>query len=176
MLPLRIGDAHGILDLVPVTVDSTAVGKEKMVLAAYGVSGALGFRMRRQREAEIRAEVAAALHEVRPRTVVMVFEGISGTPRSRVDRISRRVTREVSVDATNMVGSYTTVIGLVVMSPEERALAATCVRHVASDPPESGDGLVFHAADLRRANIFAHRGGRELTDASPPKGLRRSLI
>jgi hypothetical protein len=46
------------------------------------------------------------------------------------------------------------VIGLVIMSGQERDLAATCVRHVATEPPARGDGLVFHAADLRRANIY----------------------
>lgn len=68
--------------------------------------------------------------------------------------MARRITRGVSVIATNTVGSDTTVIGLVIMSGQERDLAATCVRHVATEPPARGDGLVFHAADLRRANIY----------------------
>ena len=46
------------------------------------------------------------------------------------------------------------LIGVVVMSPAERDLAAACVRHVAAQPPHRGDGLVFHASDLRRANIY----------------------
>lgn len=33
-------------------------------------------------------------------------------------------------------------------------LAATCVRHIAVEPSERGGGLVFHAVDLRRANIY----------------------
>lgn len=102
----------------------------------------------------IREEVIAALREVMPRTVVMAFEGVEGASRRRVDRVARRVTRDISVTATNTVGSETTVIGLVIMSQMERDLAASCVRHVAEEPPESGDGLVFHAGDLGRANIY----------------------
>jgi hypothetical protein len=64
------------------------------------------------------------------------------------------VVGEVSRSATNLVGADTTVIGVVVMSPAERDLAAACVRHVAEQPPHQGDGLVFHASDLRRANIY----------------------
>lgn len=114
----------------------------------------LSFRSRKNEVARIRQEVTAALHEGMPRTIVMAFEGVDGASRRRVDTIARRVTRDISVTATNTVGSETTVIGLVIMSEGERSLAATCVRHVAVEPPERGDGLVFHAVDLGRANIY----------------------
>ena len=152
--PVRIGDDPAVLDLVPLISDMPTAGDLRMVLAAYRVRGMLSFRSRRAEVARIRREVTDAVHTVQPRTVVMVFEAVDGATRRRVDRIARHVTRDISVAATNAVGSDTTVIGLVVMSGRERDLAATCVRHVAVEPPERGDGLVFHAADLRRANIY----------------------
>ena len=152
--PVRIGDDAAVLDLVPLASDMPTVEDLRMVLAAYRIRGMLGFRSRRAEVARIRREVTGAVHAVQPRTVVMVFEGADGASRRRVDRIARHVTRDIRVAATNAVGSDTTVIGLVVMTGQERDLAATCVRHVAVEPPERGDGLVFHAADLRRANIY----------------------
>lgn len=153
-LPVRIGDDPAVLDLVPLISDMPTVRDLRMVLAAYRIRGMLSFRSRRAEVARIRHEVTEAVHTVQPRTVVMVFEAADGATRRRVARIARHVTRDISVAATNAVGSDTTVIGFVVMSGQERDLAATCVRHVAVEPPERGDGLVFHAADLRRANIY----------------------
>ena len=150
----RIGDDATLLALVPLASDMPTAKDERLVLAAYRIRGMLGFRLRRSEVVHIRREVIAAVHEVMPRTVMMAFEGIDGASRRRVDRIARRVTRDVSVTATNVVGAETTVIGLVIMSDRERDLAATCVRHVAQEPPERGDGLVFHAAELSRANIY----------------------
>ncbi len=152
--PIRIGDDAALLELVPSTSGVPTAEDQRMVLAAYHVSGKLGYRARRSEAARIRDEVVASLREVQPRTVVAVFGGSHGASRRRVDRMARRITRGVSVIATNTVGSDTTVIGLVIMSGQERDLAATCVRHVATEPPARGDGLVFHAADLRRANIY----------------------
>lgn len=154
MSSIRIGDDAALLALVPLASDMPTAKDQRLVLAAYRIRGMLGFRSRRSEVARIRQEVTAALHEVLPRTVVMAFEGADGASRRRVDRIARHVIRDISETATNAVGSDTTVIGLVIMSQQERDLAATCVRHVAVEPPESGDGLVFHAADLRRANIY----------------------
>ena len=151
---IRIGDDAALLALVPLASEIPAANDHRLVLAAYRISGMLGFRSRKREVARIRQEVTAALHEAMPRTVVMAFEGVDGTSRRRVDRIARRVTRDISVTATNTVGSETTVIGLVIMSQRERDLAATCVQHVAVEPPERGDGLVFHASDLGRANIY----------------------
>jgi hypothetical protein len=102
----------------------------------------------------IEHEVTAALHIVRPGTVVVAFDGAGTMSRARVHRLATGVVGEVSRSATNLVGADTTVIGVVVMSPAERDLAAACVRHVAEQPPHQGDGLVFHASDLRRANIY----------------------
>ena len=56
--------------------------------------------------------------------------------------------------STQAVGTDTTVNGLVIITGQERGLAATCVRHIAVEPSERGGGLVFHAVDLRRANIY----------------------
>ena len=153
-LPIRIGDDAALLALVPLASDMLTAKDQRLVLAAYRIRGMLSFRSRRSEFARIRQEVIAALHEVRPRTVVMAFEGADGVSRRSVDRIARHVTRDISVAATNVVGSDTTVIGLVIMSQRERDLAATCVRHVAVEPPGRGDGLVFNAADLSRANIY----------------------
>lgn len=154
MSSVRIGDDAALLALVPVEFEMPTADDQRLVLAAYRIKGMLSFRSRRSEVTRIREEVIAALREVMPRTVVMAFEGVDGASRRRVDRIARRVTRDVSVTATNTVGSETNVIGLVIMSQGERDLAATCVRHVAVEPPERGDGLVFHAADLGRANIY----------------------
>ena len=152
--PVRIGDATALLGLVPLASETPTHKDQRLVLAAYLIGGMLRFKSRRSELTRIRQEAIAALHEVRPRTVVMAFEAADGASRRRVDRIARRLTRDISVAATNAVGSDTTVIGLVIMSALDRELASACVRHVAEDPPESGDGLVFHAADLSRANIY----------------------
>jgi hypothetical protein len=154
MSSIRIGDDTALLALVPSASVTPTAEDERLVLAAYRIRGMLRFRSRRSEVARIRQEVIVAIHEVMPRTVVMAFEGADGASRRRVDRVARRVTRAISVTATNVVGAETTVIGLVIMSDRERDLAATCVRHVAVEPPERGDGLVFHAAELSRANIY----------------------
>lgn len=154
MSSIRIGDDDALLALVPQMADMPTDKDLRLVIAAYRIKGMLGFRSRRSEVTRIRQQVMHALREVNPLTVVMTFEGIEGASRNRVDRIARRVTRDISVSATNTVGSATIVIGLVIMSQGERDLAARCVRHVAEEPPESGDGLVFHAADLGRANIY----------------------
>ena len=154
MSSIRIGDDAALLALVPLASDMPTAKDQRLVLAAYRIRGMLSFRSRRSEVTRIRQEVSVAVLEVTPRTVVMTFEGVDGASRRRVDRIARRVTRDISVAATNVVGSDTTVIGLVIMSQRERDLAATCVRHVAVEPPGRGDGLVFHASDLRRANIY----------------------
>jgi hypothetical protein len=153
-LAVRIGDDDALLALVPLASDMPTGEDQRMVLAAYRIRGMLTFRSRRSEAARIREEVVTALRDVRPRTVVMAFEGADGASRRRVDRIARHLTRDISVTATNAVGADTTVIGLVIMSGRERDLAASCVRHVALEPPERGDGLVFHAVDLGRANIY----------------------
>ena len=154
MSSIRIGDDAALLALVPVASVMRPAKGERLLLAAYRIRGMLSFRSRRSEVTRIRQEVSVAVLEVTPRTVVMTFEGVDGASRRRVDRIARRVTRDISVTATNVVGLQTTVIGLVIMSARERGLAATCVRHVAVEPPERGDGLVFPAADLSRANIY----------------------
>lgn len=154
MSSIRIGDDAALLELVPLASAMPTAKDERMVLAAYQIRGMLRLRSRRSEIARIRQEVIAAVHEVMPRTVVMAFEGADGATRRRVDRVAKRVTRDISVSATNVVGAETTVIGLVIMSDRERDLAAACVRHVAVEPPERGDGLVFHAAELSRANIY----------------------
>lgn len=151
---IRIGDDSALLELVPLESAMPTAKDERMVLAAYQIRGMLKLRWRRSEIARIRQEVIAAVHEVMPRTVVMAFEGADGATRRHVDRVAKRVTRDISVSATNVVGAETTVIGLVIMSDRERDLAATCVRHVAEEPPERGDGLVFHAAELGRGNIY----------------------
>lgn len=152
-LPVKLGDAQEFLMLVPSPLAERVAEDERLVVAAYRFRRGLGIRARRALASRIEHEVTAALHIVRPGTVV-AFDGAGTMSRARVHRLATGVVGEVSRSATNLVGADTTVIGVVVMSPAERDLAAACVRHVAAQPPHRGDGLVFHASDLRRANIY----------------------
>ncbi len=152
--PIRVGDATAVLDLIPDGVLESAPPEERLLLAAFRMGNPLGFRERREAVSSIVERVTNAIHATQPRTILIVFEGTNDNKRRRVDRVARTVTRKLSTTATNTVGADTTVIGLVIMSPTERDLAATCIRHVATDPPERGDGLVFHAAALEYANIY----------------------
>lgn len=153
-LPVKLGDAQEFLMLVPSPLAERVAEDERLVVAAYRFRRGLGIRARRALASRIEHEVTAALHIVRPGTVVVAFDGAGTMSRARVHRLASGVVGEVSRSATNLVGVDTTVIGVVVMSPAERDLAAACVRHVAAQPPHRGDGLVFHASDLRRANIY----------------------
>ena len=153
-LPVKLGDAHDFLTLVPSPPTERVAEDERLVLAAYRFPRGLGIWARRALASRIEHEVTTALHIVRPGTVVVAFDGAGTMSRARVHRLATGVVGEVSRSATNLVGVDTTVIGVVVMSPAERDLAAACVRHVAAQPPHRGDGLVFHASDLRRANIY----------------------
>ena len=71
-LPVKLGDAQEFLMLVPSPLAERVAEDERLVVAAYRFRRGLGIRARRALASRIEHEVTAALHIVRPGTVVVL--------------------------------------------------------------------------------------------------------
>lgn len=146
--PIRIGDDVALHALVPLAAGMPVAKERGWCWPRTESKECFAFDPRGPRQlGPVRTSLP--LYEVRPRTGCDAFEA-DGASRGRIDR---RVTRDISVTSTQAVGTDTAVIGLVIVTGQERGLVATCVRDIAVEPSERGGGLVFHAINLRRAEL-----------------------